>query len=210
MNVHSGQALDINEDGVEPAGGELCHAWTPMYTYGQHKWELVNPTVGVPTGWVRIKNASTGHLLDHTYLNTPPCLFPPPKCFSHSKDRAGWGAQWSFTRPSSNETEGRIALSHRYNRSWVIRNRLTGGILARKEYEAVPGRKLQVCAWETTLQTPHDEGPQIWELDKMLDGSWVIKNRNFVLAQQAKDSPEVTCVQKGSMMQGMEKRWIIG
>lgn len=187
--------------GKNSGSGAVCHTWDAHCNYDQQKWELALPSVGVPAGWVTLRNAASGHLLDHGYLTSPPRAWSPPKSPTPSYDRASWGAQWCLIRPPATEKDEKTTA---LRTAWVLRNRLTGGFLARADHEGGG-----VCAWATQV-LPDDF--QEWKLDASPSGDWKVVNvrSGCVLEQPDALSPLVTCREKKFRMQDVGKRWTIG
>jgi hypothetical protein len=93
----------------------------------------------IPCGWHQLKNVSSGHILSHSYLTSPPQLIAQPKPPKHASNyRETWGTQWVVIRSSA------LDPSHTKRSSYVIENRLTGGYIALKAGE-FPKEQVQGC-----------------------------------------------------------------
>lgn len=128
------------------------------------QWELMRPAIGIPAGWVKIQNVLTGHVLHHDYIALPPIAVPPLDTAA-AQYRESWGAQWSFLSV--------IGGGGREGVSWMIKNRLTEGILSHgKNRSALNDRSLSASDKESR------DIPlfSLWELEFDRTGDVIIRN----------------------------------
>jgi hypothetical protein len=93
----------------------------------------------IPCGWHQLKNVSSGHILSHSYLTSPPLLIAQPMPPKHSSNyRETWGTQWAVIRSSA------LDPSHTKKTSHFIKNRLIGGYIVLKGGE-FPKEQVQGC-----------------------------------------------------------------
>ncbi|KAL7272656.1 hypothetical protein RUND412_004528 [Rhizina undulata] len=85
-------------------------------------WEFVIPLVGVPPGWVQIRNILTGRILQQMYITSLPFLAAETTASPSLNTIMNWRLQWVFLLPENDGTS--------LQNSWAIRNRLTRGFLS--------------------------------------------------------------------------------
>lgn len=175
----------------------------------------------MPAGWVHIKNSASNYLLDHSHIACPPTLFPAPSLSSAekmsvpSKAYASWGTQWCFARPKTYDPENKNNAA-----TWVIKNRLTGGVLAKAIKQSRHGDSwLDVAAWtmqayREELAIANKENQKFsyeWILDKTVFGDWKLSDSltRCVLTQPDADSHTLACKDTAYKASFARKRWII-
>ncbi|RPB02455.1 hypothetical protein L873DRAFT_464790 [Choiromyces venosus 120613-1] len=109
-------------------------------------WELIPPTPSIPTGWIRIRNAATEATLAHKFTHLPPYLVPENVLDTYCSDgNCDKATEWAFVHALLQVYSrcGENGTSNRY----LMKNRLTGGLLADRGGEA---GLTQVCCWSKT------------------------------------------------------------
>ena len=140
--------------------------WEYGTNYRMQHWELVIPVSPVPVGWHRLKNASTGHILSHSYPSSPPILISPIEPKHTSNYRETWGTQWAIIHNRGFTTDAAVA-------SYQIKNRLTNGFLrARGSGGPAVSKAVEdtVCAW----QADNPGGEKLWALEIDARKNWKI------------------------------------
>jgi len=145
--------------------------------------------VSVPAGWLQIQNIVSGQVLSLTYSSLPPITVVAPISPSPIES---WATQWSFTHTS--------ALGDRKpgNRSYLIKNRLTGTYLrcwpSKLVFREAAG---SVNAWETTCKY---ESFEFWRFELDEESNWRVVHSSGPLLEEV-DVPllggnEVVCTNK--------------
>jgi len=164
FNVNSGLALDT--------WNTLCTR-NLLLGYLSQFWELQKPVVSVPAGWLRIQNVASSQVLSQTCSSLPPITVPPP---TSPTPNESWATQWVFVQAST------FGDSSAGNRSYVIKNRLTGTILRcekSKEFhrEAVGS----INAWDPKC---YGNDPELWSFEVDADGNWRVAHKSRLLLEE--------------------------
>ncbi|KAF8248497.1 hypothetical protein K440DRAFT_660799 [Wilcoxina mikolae CBS 423.85] len=154
-------------------------------------WELINPLVPIPAGWLRIRNIASGNILSQTFESLPPVSAPSTSKSSSYPE--SWALQWAFIRASS------VGYSTISNRVYVIRNRLTRAYLSCRPSRFThlgesPG---SVSAWESKCRGDNE----FWRLELISQFNWkIVHHKTGFLLEEAVvpllDGQEVVCTTK--------------
>ncbi|KAL7275343.1 hypothetical protein RUND412_001721 [Rhizina undulata] len=205
-NIWSGTVMDIKGED-NPAAGSQCCTSIPADTNLKQQWQFITPILAVPPGWVQIRNASASNfLLQQTHFSSPPFLVPETKLNSKKLNHTeNWATQWTFILP----LEQPIDAAHR---TWVIRNRLTRGLLSNQVELYKDTIEITVNASNPVYN--EKAGVRKWMLELTRDGFWKIKNARteFLLEQggPVEDCKDVVmCVEKDTTRASATKLWEI-
>lgn len=178
-SVHSGNVID-----------SACFIRQANIDSESQAWELVNPLISIPHGWLQIRNVSSDHLLSHTFISLPPIsVLSTSKSLSYPES---WATQWAFIRASD------LGHSNAGSRDYIIRNRLTRAYLRCQESKFLhqEGKEGSVNAYETRCYAF-----EFWRFDRNAQSNWKIvdSKSGFLLEEVAvplMDGMEVVCVTK--------------
>jgi hypothetical protein len=188
VSIYSGLALD-SVNGSTAETSTAIHVWEACPTNTNQIWELVIPTCSIPIGWHQLKNAATGHILQHTYPSSTPTLVPQMPHKVTSNYRETWGTQWAVIH-------GQACRKKPSRLSYQIRNRLTGGYLRclqQSDTAASRYAEADVHAWQTT---PYNS-PKLWKFDLDLRRNWkIVDETSGNLLAEAPDAGKLVCCSK--------------
>jgi hypothetical protein len=161
---------DVALDTGAAHDGWPLRTWYPKEHNSSQRWEFIVPVVGIPAGWIQIKNFATGHLLSHNRLSSNPAAVPPPSPSIFWQFKESWALQWRFSarlcRAGTNNCNDPETVE------WIIENRLTGGIL----YNTY-GSQAVLQAVEKEDHTSGGWMGGLWHPELSSDGHWVIRSR---------------------------------
>ncbi|KAL7268096.1 hypothetical protein RUND412_009297 [Rhizina undulata] len=166
-NFHTGTVLDFDiQTGKGRAPGR-CYCRNRDTPSTTQRWEFVVPLVAVPPGWIQIQNSSNNRFLQQTYATLPPFLAEHPVPSKQSCYRETWGAQWAFIHPPNHGGASTQTC-------WLIKNRLTGGLLGFREQVYKNSKKRNVHANEVV---PTSDNALQWSVEADTEGRWEIVNQ---------------------------------
>ncbi|KAL7274954.1 hypothetical protein RUND412_002130 [Rhizina undulata] len=170
ISVFDGAALAISSSG-NPVGSNACMSEFSSNN-PQQCWEFSIPVVGIPPGWVQIRNCcATREFLQQEYITSPPFLAP----------------EWRFMMENEDEDSPQ--------NYWCIKNRLTDGYLSHSREIYKTPNPIDIIAGEVSVslfdepQGNYGRDSQLWKLQVHRDASWSIVNKLSGLALAKVESP---------------------
>jgi len=190
-----GKCYTIQPSNYSPSDYKLVHHAYPGQTPGlglqppdsevnHGVWELVNPSLAVPYGWVQLRNCFSENLLGHTSLSVPPTTVRPDHHASlENNQAASWGTHWSLKHWRQDVQTDFGVQPRRYYSLW---NRLTKGCVAsgETEYNEVPelaGSSVRISAKHTFV----DPNVGMFHLEKTAEGRWIFMDQKGQILRES-------------------------